>query len=497
MEKKVIRFVRNVRARLRELHIVDKLLKMAVAGLLTAALISVFALFVPFYYAVFAAVIVTAICILAGFLWGFINTPTMLKSALMADSKGHQEKFSTAYENVDKQDDFSLMQRRDAVKEMEQFKIRREFPIILSKKLIGGLLLFAVLFAAISSIDTPAKQKAFLSHDSKKAAEEVKKQIEKVEKEFDKKSYEGADTKEVAKAINTAKKELKTAKTRQEVAKAAKRLSRKLEQMAKKTNNKELGRKMSEQAEKLNKKVEKQQDELMKAAKEALEKAEKGSDKEKKEAAKKMAAMASALGNEELAKAAEQYSRENFSDSSYNNMKQALSKALKNSNQNNSLENAKASTASGNASAKVDPNATVNIKQQGNVSGNAANGAAAGQGSGNNGGASGNGTNGFGNSGAGWNHGSKNGSERDAITNNKVTVPDGTLGNDDNLTGKANENGSAVKQQSEHGLTWSGNKVDYGTVSGSYKDKAYKQVDGASYPASMKEKIRNYFSDLE
>ena len=98
--------------------------------------------------------------------------------------------------------------------------------------------------------------------------------------------------------------------------------------------------------------------------------------------------------------------------------------------------------------------------------------------------------------GAGWNRGNNAGQERDAKTAENVTIPDGESGQDENLTGKANSKGSSQKTTSDQANTWSGNKVDYGQVSGSYKKKAYKQIDGASYPAELKKQIRNYFDGL-
>jgi hypothetical protein len=78
-----------------------------------------------------------------------------------------------------------------------------------------------------------------------------------------------------------------------------------------------------------------------------------------------------------------------------------------------------------------------------------------------------------------------------------VTIPKGELGDDENLTGKANGNDTSKKQKSKESATWAGDKVSYGSVSAQYKEKAYKKVNGSNYPGSMKEKIRHYFDGLE
>ena len=64
------------------------------------------------------------------------------------------------------------------------------------------------------------------------------------------------------------------------------------------------------------------------------------------------------------------------------------------------------------------------------------------------------------------------------------------------MSGKSNGNDSSVMAKSDQAQTWAGNKVSYGKVSGQYKDKAYKTVDGSGYPVDLKDKIRDYCERL-
>jgi hypothetical protein len=92
------------------------------------------------------------------------------------------------------------------------------------------------------------------------------------------------------------------------------------------------------------------------------------------------------------------------------------------------------------------------------------------------------------------NKGSKEGQEvTNASKMEQVTIPEGELGDDENLTGSASGNDSSTYEKSSQSKTWAGNKVNYSDVSASYRDQAYNQVDSSDYPEDMKDKIKSYF----
>ena len=122
-------------------------------------------------------------------------------------------------------------------------------------------------------------------------------------------------------------------------------------------------------------------------------------------------------------------------------------------------------------------------------------GAGAGQGQGQGGGMGNN--NGAGQGGTGWNYGSNQGKEDDssAGTNgDMVTIPNKQ--SNDNLKGNKNNTGSSYQTQSNSGLSWTGNKVSFGTVYSQYKNNAYKKVSSSYYPASMQDLVKIYFEGL-
>lgn len=99
--------------------------------------------------------------------------------------------------------------------------------------------------------------------------------------------------------------------------------------------------------------------------------------------------------------------------------------------------------------------------------------------------------------GGGWSTGSEEGISGRSDRMEDITVPTGETGDDENLTGKSNGNDSSYYGRSDSGRAWSGDKVTYTDVSASYKERAYNQVDGGSYPNEMKDKIKKYFDGFE
>ena len=208
-----------------------------------------------------------------------------------------------------------------------------------------------------------------------------------------------------------------------------------------------------------------------------------------------------------MKKAAEEYKASSYSDGDYANAERALNETLSNmaSNRtdladnsngtNNNQNNAgQSNSQNGNQTNSGNSGSNQNGGQNSGGQGNNQNGRG---GSGQNGNGNGSGNGGSGNSsGSGWNYGSKEGQAGARKTNENITVPDGEMGEDENLTGKANGNNSSTKEKSNQSQTWSGNKVSYGEVSAEYKKKAYKKVNGSSYPGKLKDKIKNYFDGL-
>lgn len=509
-DARIRKFVYGVRSRLREQCIIDSVISMVTAGLGLGVILSLISLVMPFYYAVPLAAAVVLISFVAGIFWGINRTPDAKQAALLADAKGHKEKISTAFYLAEREDAFSVLQKRDALRVIDGFSVRKEFPLRLSWKRSAMICGLALLFAAGSLFDTPAKQQAAERHLVSKESEKEIAKLEKVEKQIqENKEISETEAGEIKEQIETAKRELKESDSLEELTKAKERVIKKMEMAAEHAETEAFRETLQNAAAEAKEQDELDRQELAKKAEEALEKAKNGSRRDKQEAYEKLSELAGKLSDEELKEAAEAYKE---SGDSYA-MENALAAATKRMEGNgrdlaNNQASVNASQNNGNGQNQMsagNQNSGNNGQnqtsgqgdgsQEGNGTNPGSNGAGgAGSGTGaNNNGAGNNGGNG---AGAGWNRGSKQGQEGPAKTAENITIPDGELGDDENLTGKAVADGAGTKQKSEQSQAWSGNKVSYGQVSGSYKDKAYKRIEGANYPGRMKDKIRNYFDGL-
>lgn len=501
LDNKIRQFVYKVRGRLREQKIINYLINTVGIGLGIGIMISVISLFVPLYYAVPAAVLIEGFSFMAGIVIGICKTPTPMQAALMADAKGYKEKLSTAFYLRGKEDSFSMLQKRDAVRITEAFQIRKEFPLQLPLKrslLVFGL---AVLFVISSLLETPARDNAVVKHEVNKEVKEEIAKLEKVEKSIKKNAeISSEEVKDVEKQLENAKKELEETQSKEELKKAKERIQKKMEMAGEKTDNKALSQTLSQAVKEAKDSEMSKQKKLAKEALEALEKAEKGSRKDKKEAYEKLKKLAQAFGDESLQKAAEEYKESDYSENDYADAKKALNDTLNNradNNQNlanNSSNNANRNSSQNSSSGKNQKSSGSNNNSQ-NSSGQS-NNAQTGNQQGNSGQAANNGQKSNRGSSPGWNKGSENGKEGPQKTDESITVPDGEIGDDENLTGKANGNNNSTKEKASQSKTWSGNKVSYGQVSGEYKKKAYKKIDGSNYPGKLKDKIRDYFDGL-
>lgn len=513
---KIKKFVYKIRGRLREQSIIDYLLRFVVMGLSAALITSVISLFVPFYYAVLLATVIVIAAFITGIVLGIKKTPAPMEAALRADAKGYKEKISTAFFLNGREDVFSKLLKDEVGKIADSFVVRKEFPLHISWNYMSVVIVLAVLFAAASLKDTPAKERAAILHTVKKEAKDEIAQLEKVEKAIaENREISENEIADIKEQLENAKKELAEADSREKLKKASERISKKMEQKSEQTGNKTLSETLNQAAKEADQRIADKDKELAKAAREAMEKAAKGSKKEKQEAYKKLKDLAENLGDEELKQAAENYKDSQFSDSDYaaaqSAMNNAVSKMQENTNvyANNTFNQNNNPNSSSNYMNNTQSSSQATVSNKNNQSGtqnaqNANQGQSGsgsqqgnGQGSGaGNGNSAGNGQGSGAGSGSGWNYGSKNGKEGARKTGEDITVPSGELGNDGNLTGKANGNDSSTKSTSNQANTWSGDKVNYGQVSGKYKDKAYKKINGSNYPGRLKDKIKNYFDGL-
>lgn len=532
MDKQIRQFVKKIRFRLTKQEIINWLQITLLIGAAAELLISAVSLLIPFYYAPHIEILVLVLSIMSGIILGICHTPDMMKSALMADGKGNKERISTALSLAGSSNPYAELQKRDALASVAGFQARKEFPLHLSVKRLIPFLLLVILFAGSCFMDSPVRRRAQEAHEVQEKAKEVIAAVEKVEKELKENTgLSETELSELTEQLELSKKELSQAETQAELLKAQERLTQKLETAGNQTENQTLADAMQKAAQSSQAQQMKSREEMMKEAQKALEQAEDGSKEEKENAYEKLSDLASALGDEQLQNAADNYQDSNYSGADYAAAKSALNQAISQANENSALAN-NSSSNQANGTDNSDPSATTSnnnsssdskdgkenssnnesqgqegSSQQGQGQGNTSNtGESNGQGNSSGEGSGGQGSGGQDSggqnggtgiaSGGGWNYGSKNGQEGAAKVNESITVPEGELGDDDNLTGQANENDSSIYVKSDQSQTWAGNKVSYGSVSGEYKEKAYQKLDGASYPDKLKDQIRNYFDGL-
>lgn len=486
------KFVHKVRRRIRGQVIRTTLCNAACVGLIVACGISFLSLRIPIYYAVVMEAAVLGCAVVAGIGLGIYRSPSLQQAALYMDRKGYQEKITTALYLRGKEDAFSTLQKEDAVHVIGTISVPKEFPVRISVKKACTFLGLVLLLLGSSMVDSQVRQTA---RDQHMVQQDKKKEIAKVEKV--KKAIEQNEEiskTEAAKAIQEleqTKKELTKAESRRDLQLAKERYLKKMQQTARNTKDVALEKTLQKQADRTQKEQEKEKQELEQKAQQALEQAKDGSRKDKQEAYEQVREYAQSNGLSGLEKQIENYKSSNYSDADYVKAKATMTQAKTDRQQ-----------TAGQASASSDRSANRDQTAQGNKSTNGKQQASNGQGNGNQSNHSGaaNSNSPGGGSGAatgsGWNRGSTVGREGDKKIAETVTIPGGTLGDDENLSGKANDNDQVQRSKADQANAVAGNKVDYGKVSAEYKQKAYKQVDGASYPTKLKNQIRNYFDGL-
>ncbi len=567
-DKKIYGFVRKIRIRLAVQKILEALQTALVTGTAAMLSLSLLSLLLPFPYARHLETAVLLLSVAAGILEGIWHAPDMMGAALAADKKGYKERISTALFLAGSDNPFAELQKKDALALLEGskegaggsgqsggFQIRKEFPYRISWKKAAVAVLLAACFVGSCFVDSPARRQAEetkLQKDRADAAvahieklengleEELKEKLEELNGISDKEQSDIKQKEKVKKELSELKEQLEItkenlskARTAKELLKEQERLAQKLEEAGSQMENQALADALRNAVQSAKQQQEESRRELQKDAEDALAQAEHGSAEEKKKAYEKLTDLASALGDDALQEAADNYRDAGFAGLDAAAVQSILAQA-------GSRLDGSHTFASGAAS--VNPDATATVSQPGQTSSNSnknsgtsgngkqnGTGSGTGKGQGNNhnssqaggsgtgkgtGSGAGSGSNGSGNgtgngsgagsgsggrgkgSGTGWNYGSKRGQEGAAQTGESVTIPAGKTGDDANLTGKANGNQSSSYVQSDSSPAWAGSKVSYGSVSGEYRKKAYQKLDGASYPDSLKDQIRDYFSGL-
>jgi hypothetical protein len=414
-----------------------------------AILLEVYSLIRPFYFVNYFAVF----CVILGALFAVIfsvrSRCDMEKAALAIDRFGLKERVVTAFEQLEKDDDISNLQRKDAA---EKLREKEKDIRILVRPPVRHILAFFLAYLClivIALFPSSVREQAAVEHEVSKQAEEEKEKLDELidameNIDMDALSEEQKnELQELIESLKLSQEELASVKSEEDFSAAKEKLSYKYNETASGLNG--------------------------------------------------------------LSKALSDLSSENaLADA------KTLAKAASDSSKLASSGGNKsgASTGNGNSSgANKDGAGSVNgteggdggagsTESGGDGSGNTAAGANgnSGKGSGTGNGASGSGSGTDGNGGGGGN-GNGRGTGSGSSTHDYVSVSN-ELGDDSAISGQQNGSDNTDAYRAKNGLAWEGEHVSLDSVIGNYTKDAYDGISSGKYPSGMEDVIKDYFENL-
>ncbi len=455
----LIRQMKSCRKKMNLARLADYSVLFTAFGGIGGILCELASLFLPFYYAHAAALLCFAAGLLAGGCYAVYRRADMKQAAKRLDSFGLKERMITALEQMGQEDEFSRLQREDALRHYEGRREQIRIPLLPDKRHLLALLLSVAAAVALGVLPSPVREQAQLRHE---VQEQAKEELEELEELLE--ALEGVDpetlTEEqrlrleaLSEALKLSGEELAEADSWQGLDAAMERLDYKYNQAAKSLE--QLAAQLSDLA---------------------------------------LAGVASA---EALAKAAaneggqQTASAGNASAGASGNNDDKEGSGSGNDDGNGSNGGNGDGSGDGNGDGSGDGNGSGNGSGNGDGNGD---GSGDGNGSGN---GSGNGDgNGSGDgNGGGTGSGNGRGTGSSSTPHDYVSIPN-DIGDDPSLTGEktGDENSDYYRQQ--NGLAWEGQHVDYNSVIGQYTDNAYEGIANGRYPSGMESVIRDYFENL-
>ncbi len=172
--------IRKCRHRMNLAMAIDRGILCAAAGGIAGIFCEAISLFLPFYHVHRAA----ALCFFAGFLAGVCHAvyrrADMKKAAGRLDSFGLKERMLTAYENLDKEDGFALLQRQDAYRHYERVRGEVRISVVPDRRHVLALFVAAVAAVGIGVIPSPVREQAEATHQVKEEAKEEREELEEL-----------------------------------------------------------------------------------------------------------------------------------------------------------------------------------------------------------------------------------------------------------------------------------------------------------------------------
>ncbi len=478
--------IRKCRHRMNLAMVIDRGILCAAAGGIAGIFCEAISLFLPFYRVHRAA----ALCFFAGFLAGVCHAvyrrADMKKAAGRLDSFGLKERMLTAYENLDKEDGFALLQRQDAYRHYERVRGEVRISVVPDRRHVLALFVAAAAAVGIGVIPSPVREQAEATHQVKEEAKEEREELEELLDALEGVDMESlteaqkAELQELLDTMELSREELAGVDTWESLSAATGRLDYKYQQAAQSLSG------LAGQLE--------YPDMAGVAGAEALAKALANAAQNDQQ----MASAGTASGNPggEDGQNGEGASGEENDGSGENgsggeNGQGGESGAGNGDGQNGGSNSGEGSGQNGGNSASGGGQSGGNGSGGGQSGENGSGGESGGNGEGGSGGGNGQGTGSSSGGGAGGGRGT--GSSDTA--HDYVSIP-GAVADDSSLTGNKTGDQDSDYYRQQNGLAWEGDHVEYSSVIGEYTDSAYEGIANGKYPSGMETVIRDYFENL-
>lgn len=408
---------------------------LAVGGVV-GILLQAVSLMTPVYYVNVYSGMAVVLAVAAAVIVSFMKRSTMEHTALVMDGYGFKERFVTAYEHLEKEDAIYVLQRRDAMEQLQMHRDRIRIPLTPDwKKTALAMLLLAVMIG-LAFVPSPVRDQARDLHRIRQEAREKEEEIQEVLEELDKLEEQGQEamTPEQLAAMQEMMESLKSSMSEYQQASSADAL-----QAA---------------GEKLNYKYENMSGLLSDMAQSVQ------SD-----------ASVSAMSAESMQAMADKLQKMSGNTSTGQN---DLASGRNQNGQSGQGQDGQGNGQNGKGNGQGDGNSGQNGQGSGS-------GGQSGQGNGQNGNTDGDGT------GPGRGTGTANNAH------DYVSIPN-DIADSGNLTGNTVDHDNSEYYRAQNGLSWEGEHVSYEAVIGSYEQNAYEGIASGRYPSGMEDVIKEYFA---
>ena len=475
----ILSFINRVRIKMNKNVMRSDVVGCLMWGSTVALLVMFISLIIPFYSAVYVAVVPLIVAIPVGVFLGVKHRKNDKDAALYIDGFGLKEKIITAYENQNYADKICQLQRQDAEMNLRakaaEIKVPMTFPL---KKFLIFITMILLCFVSYI-IPTPSKKTAEEKHKTKVAAKQAEKEVKEMLDELSKIDTKGLSPEELKElnklmeSLEASRQEIKKSKTGKELAKAKEKYNYKLGDTSEKLNNMANGK-----SESANKQIKSAQEMAENQMKSQDKQTASNKDPNNPNGQNQNGQNGNGQNNQNGDNGQNQNNQnQNGQNQNGQNQNGQNQNGSGQNDQNGNGQNQNGQNQNGqnqNGSGQNDQNGQNGSGQNGNGQGGKQNGGNGGQG-GNNGGGAGQG-NGSGETGVSHNH--------DYVSINK------------NLSGKYGDNSTSQFSREQNGLAWDGEKVPYDTVINEYSKTANEGISKGKYPGNMSDVVKNYFSDL-